>query len=212
MSLRTLKPSLDYITAINVMQLLCQWWFKLKGWKVTDKPVPDVNKAVLIFAPHTSNWDFPTMLAAKFALGIQVTYLGKHSLFKWPYGWFFRAIGGIPVYRHENRNLVDQVVDLIAEREHIFLALSPEGTRSYTNYWRSGFYRIAERANIPIIMFYLDANTKEIGFSEPFYPTGDLNADMLSFKAFYEDKVGFRPQLASAIQSKSQYANRKKSH
>ena len=146
------------------------------------------------------------MLSAKFAYGIKVRYLGKHSLFKPPFGWFFRSIGGIPVVRHEKHNVVDQVVDLIRDEDEILLALSPEGTRSFTDYWRSGFYHIAEKANLPILMFFLDTRTKTIGYSEPFNPTGDLDADMATFRAFYADKVGYRPELTSTIQSKAEYS------
>jgi len=175
------------------------------GWKITEKPLPSVNKAVLIFAPHTSNWDFVTMVMAKFAWGFKVRYLGKHSLFYWPYGWFFRALGGMPVVRHEHNNVVGQVADLIDENEQMWLALAPEGTRGFTPYWKTGFYHIAERCNLPIVMFYLDTKTRTIGFSDVLEVSGDIDKDMTVIRDFFTDKVGYNPENTSLIQTKKQY-------
>ena len=179
--------------------------FKIFGWHLSEKELPDVDKAVLIFAHHTSNWDFPTMLAAKFAWNIQVRYLGKHTLFKPPFGWFFKSLGGIPVERSKANNTVDQVVDIINKEDRCLLALSPEGTRSYTDYWKTGFYQIARGANVPIIMFYLDTRTKTIGFSDPFQTTGDIEADFQHFAEYYKDFKGFKPEQASIVQTKETF-------
>ena len=178
---------------------------RLFGWKLEHESVPDYGKAVLVFAPHTSNWDFVTMVCAKFALDVKVRYLGKHTLFRPPIGWFFRALGGIPVERSENRNMVDQVNAIIEKEEQCLLALSPEGTRSFTHYWKTGFYHIAHRAQIPIVMFYLDRPTKVIGFAEPFDTSGDIEADFVRIADFYADKEGFIPEYKSVIQTKQTY-------
>ena len=184
---------------------------KLTRWKLATPEAPQIDKAVGIFAHHTSNWDFFTMLVAKFAWNIKVRYLGKHSLFKPPFGWFFRSLGGIPVVRHENQDTVGQVADLMIESEKMLLALSPEGTRSFTNYWKTGFYHIAHRSQVPIIMFYLDTKTRTIGYSEPFHVTGDIEADFKVFDEYFMDKVGYIPEKQSLVQTKSQYLESQKS-
>jgi len=188
-----------------MIQKLFKFYLFCAGWKLVEKELPAVNKAVCIFAPHTSNWDFMTMISVKFALNIQVRFLGKHSLFKWPHGWLFKALGGLPVVRHKHNNVVGQVAELIKENDHIWLALAPEGTRSFTPFWKTGFYHIAEQANLPIIMFYLDSKTRTVGFADPFTVTNDINADMNVFRAFYADKFGYKPEQASIIQTKKQY-------
>ena len=189
------------------MKLIFRWFLRIAGWSLIEKPLPtvNVNKAIGIFAPHTSNWDFVTMIMANFAWGLKVRFLGKHSLFAWPFGWFFRALGGMPVVRHESHNIVDQVVDLIESNDKILLALSPEGTRSYTPYWKTGFYHIAERSGLPIVMFYLDNKTRTIGFSDLFYVTGNIDADMKKIGDYFSDKIGYYPEKTSLVQTKKQY-------
>ena len=120
------------------MKLIFGWLLKLSGWKLIDSPLPKIDRAIMIFAPHTSNWDFVVMMMAKFAWGIKVRYLGKHTLFKKPYGWFFRALGGIPVVRHKHENVVGQVIEIIKSNNKIWLGIAPEGTRSYTPFWKTG--------------------------------------------------------------------------
>ncbi len=170
------------------------------------------KKAVLIFAPHTSNWDFVTMVMVKFSYGLKVRYLGKHTLFIRPFGWFFRALGGLPVERCKNSDIVGQVVQLIEDSEQIYLVLSPEGTRSFTPFWKTGFYLIAKRAQIPIVMFYLDTKTRTIGFSDLYHISGDINADMAKFREYYADKEGYSPEKASLVQTKQQYLLSKNIH
>jgi len=191
------------------MKIIGRLYLALTGWTIIDKEIPKIDRAILIFAPHTSNWDFMTMIMAKFAWGFKVRFLGKHSLFKWPFGWFFKALGGMPVVRHENHNVVGQVVELIDATEHIYLALAPEGTRSYTPFWKTGFYHIAERTNLPILMFYLDCKTRTIGFGEVFDVTGDVEVDMKKIADFYADKVGYNPEQTSIIQTKDNYKRSK---
>ena len=188
-----------------MMKHICRFILRLGGWDLTKKPLPEIDKAILIFAHHTSNWDFVTMVVAKFALGLKVRYLAKHSLFRWPFGWFFKALGGMPVVRHKKNKVVDTVVELIDENETIWLAISPEGTRSYTPFWKTGFYHIAKRANLPIIMFYLDNKTRTIGFSDVFEISGHIDTDMKVFGEYYADKQGYIPEKASMIQTKKQY-------
>lgn len=188
-----------------MLSVIFLWIQKLTGWRLVQDNKPTLKKAVLIFAPHTSNWDFVTMLIAKFAWDIQVRYLGKHTLFKPPFGWFFRSLGGIPVERSQAHNMVNQVVEIMNNEDECFLALAPEGTRSYTDYWKTGFYHIANHANVPIVMFYLDTKSKSIGYSEPLQPSGDIEADFKIIADFYGDKTGYKPANHSLIQTREAY-------
>lgn len=171
---------------------------RLLGWKLVGD-LPNIKKYVVIFAPHTSNWDFVLMLITRFCFRMDIAYLGKHTLFKPPLGWFFRWVGGIPVERSRKSNVVQQVVDVIAERDSIQLALAPEGTRSHKPYWKSGFYHIAVQAKVPIVLTYLDTKTKVIGVGELIHPTGNIELDMDEIRDFYKDKLGIKPELASDI-------------
>ncbi len=172
---------------------------RLLGWKLVGE-MPKEKKAVFIFAPHTSNWDFVIMMMARFCYKMKPAYLGKHTLFKPPFGWIFKMLGGIPVERSSSNNVVDQVVEIIKERDEIALALAPEGTRSKTKKWKSGFYHIALKARVPLVMAFLDTKTRTLGMTDSIMLSGDKEKDMDSIRSFYQDKIGFKPELASDIQ------------
>ena len=156
----------------------------ISGWKIGDHP-PTMKKYVLIAAPHTTNWDLVHMQSIGYSLGMKVSWMGKHTLFRPPFGPIMRALGGVPVVRHERRNMVDQMADMFAERGEFILAIPPEGTRGKAEYWRSGFYHIARAANVPIVPGYLDYPNKTGGFGPPLMPTGNVKADMDVLRAFY---------------------------
>ncbi|NNE63205.1 MAG: acyltransferase [Gammaproteobacteria bacterium] len=162
-----------------------------------DKP-PEMAKYVVIAAPHTSNWDFPIFLAAAGHLRINVSFLGKHSLFEGTFGWLFYWLGGIPVNRTGNAasEIVDQVVQAFRQSDNLILGIAPEGTRSRVDKWKTGFYRIAVAAEVPIVPAYVDSKTKTIGFGEIFIPTGDMQADITVLQNFYADKQGVNPDNA----------------
>lgn len=160
---------------------------------------PNVARCVVIFAPHTSNWDFPILLLVKYALGVPVRYFGKHTLFRPPLGWFFRATGGIPVVRHERRNVVQRAVSVFGERDELWLAMSPEGTRDKTDHWKTGFYRIALEAKVPVLLAFLDTATKECGVGPLIELSGDVERDLARLRAFYETKRAIYPERASTI-------------
>ena len=172
------------------------------GWRLVGE-APRVARCVVIFAPHTSNWDFPILLLVKFAFGGPVHYLGKHTLFRPPFGWFFRLTGGIPVVRHQRRHAVREAVRLFREQNELWLAMSPEGTREKTDHWKSGFYQIARAAGVPVLLAFLDAAKKECGVGELIELTGDAGHDLARLRAFYETKRGIRPELASEIRFKA---------
>ncbi len=167
----------------------------ISGWRVINQP-PTITRYVAIAAPHTSNWDFPIFMAAVGYLGTNVSFLGKHSLFEGYLGRLFYWFGGIPVKRESGAAsaVVDQVVKVFSESESLILGIAPEGTRSHVERWKTGFYRIALAAGVPIVPGYVDSATKTIGFGEAFTPTGDMEADMVLLQGFYKNKTGINPR------------------
>lgn len=159
------------------------------GWKLTGS-LPPLKKYVIIIAPHTSNWDFLLCVLARSITRLNSKYLAKDILFKPPFGWLFRALGGYPVNRSKSTRMVDKVIDIFKKEENFIVAIAPEGTRKKVKDWKSGFYYIAAGAEIPIVMCALDYSRREFSISKPFYPTGNYNKDIIEIKAFYKDKKG----------------------
>ncbi len=161
-------------------------FLRLTGWKVEGSLPPEAAKSVLIAAPHTSNWDLPYTLMVSFALRLTPYWMGKHSLFKAPFGPLMRWLGGISVSREQSGNLVAASARAIAEADApLQLIVSPEGTRAKTRYWKTGFYYIAQGAQVPIVMAYMDYTRKRSGLGPLFVPSGNIEADMAAIKAFY---------------------------
>ena len=159
----------------------------LAGWKVSGN-FPDIPKLVIIVAPHTSNWDFIIGFATYLALDLYANWFGKHTIFIWPFGVVLRRFGGIPIRRQSRE--VGQVVDVYADafqsRDRLLLAIAPEGTRKKVVEWKSGFYRIAVRAEVPIVPVGLDYRLSRVIIGEPFFPTGDWERDVGIIKSLYE--------------------------
>jgi len=172
---------------------IARWFLRLGGWKIEGER-PTHRRFVLIAVPHTSNWDFPLMLAYATVFDIKVRWLAKHNLFFPPMGWIMRAMGGIPVARHRNSNLVENLVATFDTEEDLALVIPAEGTRARVEYWKSGFYHIANGAAVPIVPSYLDFGEKRGGFGPALIPTGDLKADMDYFREFYADMKGKFPE------------------
>lgn len=166
------------------------------GWRI-EGTLPDVPKLVAIVAPHTSNWDFIVGVAVHFTLGIDVRFLGKDTLFRWPLGAFMRWLGGVPVDRAASHDVVEQTVAEFERRDHMVLALAPEGTRRKVERWRTGFYYIALGAHVPILPIAFDWSTKTVRFGSPLTPTGALDVDLDSLGAFYAGTAGKRRQLTT---------------
>ena len=163
----------------------------LLGWHIEGN-LPDVRRAVIIIAPHTSNWDFVIGIAAKLALGLHASWLGKHTLFRGPFGWFMRRLGGIPVDRAHPQDVVSQTVARFAAADRMVLGLSPEGTRKAVARWRSGFYHIARGANVPIVPVALHWPTRALVVGPPVAPTERMEADLAALGAFYAPWRGRR--------------------
>lgn len=179
-------------------RLIGEAFLRVAGWKVDGDP-PPMDRYVIIAAPHTSNWDMPFMLAFAFIYDIPVRWMGKHTLFKAPFGPFFRRLGGIPIIRHRPGGVVGQMIEEFENNESLVLMVPAEGTRSRVDYWKSGFYHIARSADVPVVLSYLDFGKKVGGIGPALKMTGDISADMDRIRAFYADKKGFRPDKVGVI-------------
>lgn len=168
---------------------------RLIGWTAVGKEIAN-PRLVLIGAPHTSNWDFPLMLLIVLKLRLKVFWMGKHTLFRFPFGGLMRWLGGIPIDRSKSNNVVQQMVEEFQRQSELVVLIPPEGTRSKVERWKTGFYHIASNAGVPILLGYVDAPRKEAGLADFFHPTGDLEQDMQSIREFYADKGGLKPENA----------------
>jgi 1-acyl-sn-glycerol-3-phosphate acyltransferase len=173
-------------------------YLRFSGWRVKGR-FPDAAKAVVIAAPHTSNWDLPLMLAVAYVLGIRPAWLGKRELFRWPFGWLMRWLGGLPVDRGARQNLVQQAVDRFDAVDQLYLVIPPSGTRSRATHWKSGFYHIARGARVPIVCGFLDYRRKLGGVGPVLAVSGDLAADMDGIRAFYADITGKFPASTTPV-------------
>jgi len=169
---------------------------KLTGWKIQGQFPSDLNKAVIIAAPHTSNWDMPISLMMAFKLGLPIRWLGKKSIFKFPFGPLMRWMGGIPVERSRSTNMVDNVVRRFEADDQLLIMMSPEGTRSKVKGWKSGFYHMASGASVPIVLAFIDYPNKVGGIGPLFEPTGEYESDLSEIQAFYEQFRGKDDQSA----------------
>ncbi|MFZ0530259.1 MAG: 1-acyl-sn-glycerol-3-phosphate acyltransferase [Propionicimonas sp.] len=174
--------------------LIARLYWAGSRYSMRSDPKTVESPAVLIGAPHTSNWDFVIMLAITWRLGFAPLWLGKHTLFKRPFGGFMRALGGIPVNRENPGRLVEQIVARVKEGQRFFLVVTPEGTRHRGKVWKSGFYRIALDANLPVVLGFVDSTTHTAGLGPTIHLTGDVNADMDRIREFYADKRGIHPE------------------
>jgi 1-acyl-sn-glycerol-3-phosphate acyltransferase len=164
------------------------------GWAIGGHPPVDIPKAVLIVMPHTSNWDFPLGLLVRSALGLRVQFIGKHTLFHPPFGWFFRWMGGHPVDRRRRNSLVQQIAEIFQRHERFLLAITPEGTRKKVERIKLGFYYIALEAGVPIVMVQFDFGERAVVFSEPFWPGGKVEEDLPRILAFFRGARGKNPE------------------
>src|SRR6185503_12884357 len=158
-------------------------YLRLTGWRVEGR-IPDTARAVVIAAPHTSNWDLPIMLAVSYVLGIRPAWLGKTELFRPPFGGLMRWLGGVPVDRRVRENRVQQAVASFAAVEQLYLVIPPSGTRSRATHWKSGFYHIACGAQVPIVCAFLDYRRKVGGIGSVLMPSRNVAADMAEIRAF----------------------------
>ena len=176
----------------TLLHRLALFLLKIFGW-CREGRLPNVTKYVMIAAPHTSNWDLPVMLILAFSFRTKISWMGKDTLFRWPFGALFRWLGGIPIDRTSSHNVVSQSIKLFQEKEKLVLAVPPEGTRKKVRHWKTGFYYIAKGADVPIVLGFIDYQRKAGGFGPVVTPTGDIEADMEKIRAFYTNITGRYP-------------------
>jgi 1-acyl-sn-glycerol-3-phosphate acyltransferase len=186
------RPTLSSRLVKAVLLSLYRW----KGWALEGE-APRSAKALILGAPHTSNWDFVFFLGATHTLGIRQRFMGKTSLFKWPLTRFMYDMGGVPIDRSASHNYVDQVVAAFKAAPRDFhLVIAPEGTRGSIEKWRSGFYHIAHGAGVPIVPAWVDNATMRGGLGPEIATTGNFLADLAKIAAFYRSKMPDHPKLA----------------
>jgi 1-acyl-sn-glycerol-3-phosphate acyltransferase len=186
-----------------LLSLLSALTLKAFGWKLAGG-LPQHSHLIMIVSPHTSNWDFPVVMLFKWKLRLQGNYLGKHTLFSGPLGWFMRATGGTAVIRDENHQVVDQVAQIFRARRRFWLGIAPAGTRSYTEHWRSGFYRMALAAKVEIMPVRLDFSRKLMTIGEPFMPSGEVVEDMDLMRKFFKGAMGCRPDKMTPVRLRAE--------
>ena len=177
------------------------WWLgrfvlRLAGWRVTGN-LPDTEKMIVIAAPHTSNWDWALAMFTYFALGVRINYLVKDTAFWWPASIFLKLTGGVPVNRREPAGMAKDVARRIASAERVIVAITPEGTRSRVEKWKTGFLRIAQEASVPIVQISWDYPTRILDLGPIVETTGDIETDIATIRQYYRQFTGFNPQNQS---------------
>lgn len=188
------KPSLDRRIGRALLRSF--------GWRAVLVP-PPAAKGIVIVYPHTSNWDFLIGVLYKIGTGLPIRWIGKDSLFKWPVRRLLVRLGGMPIKRNRQSGFVAAVLAEFARSDWMWLAITPEGTRSRTDYWKSGFYRIAVAGSLPVGLGYIDYATRTVGIEQYLTVTGDEAIDFGRIRGFYADKHGLRPENAGEIRLRS---------
>jgi 1-acyl-sn-glycerol-3-phosphate acyltransferase len=177
-------------------RVLGRIYLRAAGWRFEGTfPVP--TKCVFIVAPHTSNWDFVLGMAVVFGLELRVSWLGKDTIFRWPFKRFMTYMGGIPVDRSASHGVVGECVQAIQAAPAMYLAVAPEGTRKGSPQWKTGFYFIASQAGVPILPVTFDFRERVVYLLDPFHPTGDLAADLPRIQALFAGRTGCRATRSS---------------
>ena len=185
--LRTTVFSTPILTPI--LRVISIVILKILGWETKGKEI--LNQRFMLFgAPHTSNWDFPLMLLVILKLKLRIFWMGKDTLFPFPFAGLMRWLGGIPINRAASHNVVRETVRQYKDNKELVVLIPPEGTRSKVTKWKTGFYHIANLAKVPILLGYVDFKNREAGFVDFFYPTGDLESDMEEIRKFYAPLKG----------------------
>ena len=172
-------------------------FYKIMKWKmIGDFSSDTIKKCVVIAVPHTSWHDFYLGLLIRRVNKVKISFMGKKELFKWPLGWYFRKVGGIPLDRTSGQNKVEAIAKEFEKRDELRLTLAPEGTRKKVSTWKTGFYYIAKAADVPIIMVAFDFGKKRVVISSPFYPTEDIDKDLQFMYSFFKGVKGKIPEYS----------------
>ena len=178
---------------------------RITGWSLVGER-PSERSYVLIAAPHTSNWDLFYLLTFAFRYRVKMHWMGKHTIFRPPFGGLMKRLGGVPIYRHKRENLVEQMAKRLAAGEPLVLVVPAEGTRAQGEYWKSGFYHIANLARVPIRLGFLDYAHKKGSFGPELMPTGDIPSDMDRIREFYREIRGKYPAKQSPVRLREEEA------
>jgi 1-acyl-sn-glycerol-3-phosphate acyltransferase len=171
---------------------------KLFDWSL-EVQLPREKKFILIGAPHTSNWDLPLALLTFWTLDVKIHWLAKIQMFRGPLHYLFTVLGGIPIDRSTSHGFINQITNKFNQVEEMVLTIAPEGTRSKTDYWKSGFYHIALTAKVPVCFGYIDYSTRTLGFKQIMYPSGNIEADMKIISDFYRNIKGKHPEKQGPV-------------
>jgi len=177
---------------VRILRAIADVYWFFSRWTYRSQPAPE-GSSILLAAPHTSNWDFVLMLAVAWRSGIRPKFLGKKEMFRGPAGPVMRALGGIAVDRQNPAGLVESLVEMSRSGEAFQLVITPEGTRGNVSRWKSGFYRLAREADLPVTLAYCDRTTMTTGIGPTLSLTGDVKADMDRLRDFFSDKAGVKP-------------------
>ena len=164
-------------------------YLKIFGWRVSGE-FPNRIKLIAVIAPHTSNWDFIHGIFAVFAMGLHAHWLGKHTLFNFPFGAVMHWLGGIAIDRRSAHGAVTQTANALAKADQMLIGITPEGTRKKVKEWKSGFYHLSVEAKVPLVLIYFDYPNKTIGIGREFTPSGDFEREFKEIKEYYRDKLG----------------------
>jgi 1-acyl-sn-glycerol-3-phosphate acyltransferase len=179
-----------------ILSLLARAAFRLIGWRAEGE-VPNLPKFVMVAAPHTSNIDGIMLVLGAWLFRLKLHWMGKHTLFRPPFGGLVKAFGGVPIDRRAPRGAVQQMIQAFHDRERQILVVAPEGTRGKSDRWKTGFYYIAQGAGVPMVLAYIDYARRVMGIGPVIYPSGDQDADLRILHDFYRDKVARYPEKAT---------------
>ncbi len=174
-------------------------FFKREGWTIEGSAPTTTRKFVIIAAPHTSNWDFVYFLGAADALNLKLSFMGKASLFRWPFERLMKDLGGVPIDRSQSRDTVQAMADEFARRDEFMLTIAPEGTRGKAGGWKTGFYNIALTAGVPLAPGYMDYKRKVVGLGPAMMPSGDYEKDLAVLAAFYAPITPKHPERKTIL-------------
>jgi 1-acyl-sn-glycerol-3-phosphate acyltransferase len=183
---------------VDVLRKVCLGLLRLCGWKTALVWPPEPHGLIVVY-PHTSNWDFIVGVLFRIGHGLPAHWMGKDTMFRWPFGGLLRRIGGVPINRRERSGLITALLAEFGSRDWMWLAVAPEGTRAYTDHVKSGFYQIARAADLPIGLGYIDYGRRQVGIDTYVRMTGDVEQDLAVLRAFYADKQARDPGLAGEL-------------
>jgi len=188
-------------------QWLAQSLMSIFGWRI-EADIPNRSKFVLVGAPHTSNWDFVMTMTTLFSLGVKISWMGKKSLFGWPFKGIMEWLGGVPIDRAgQGGGIVEQTVDAFNSRDKFVIAIMPEATRAKAHQWKTGFYHIAQGANVPVVMVRFDYGRKVMGVGPTVEPSGDETADMTQIQSLFSGIEGKNPRQGVSRSGKAESQN-----